>query len=175
MREKWSHIVAIFTGFLVVILVAAFAYVQNSAPTPNADTATDRATDRAGGVQPATGALDPQCIAAGREIYQQQECATCHAIAGQGNPRNPLDDVGARRSAQELRDWTIGADAVQEILSPRAFDRKQAYRHLPDEDLRVLVIFLQSLRPGIGGKAVLETTNPPVPVTADGNGCAAAP
>ena len=166
MREKWSRIIALLTGFLVVILVAAFAYVQNSAPAPDADTATDMA----GSVPPATVALDPQCIAAGREIYQQQKCAACHAIAGQGNPRNPLDDVGARRSVQELRDWIIGAEALREILSPRAFSRKQTYRSLPDEELRVLVIYLQSLRPDFETKEVVETTDTPVPVAAGENG-----
>ena len=39
----------------------------------------------------------------------QQACARCHSIAGKGNPRRPLDGVGARRNAAELRDWNIGA------------------------------------------------------------------
>src|SRR5688572_9788233 len=41
----------------------------------------------------------------GRLVYVTHDCASCHAIAGRGNPRHPLDGVGTRRSAEELRQY----------------------------------------------------------------------
>ena len=91
--------------------------------------------------------LDPKRIEAGQQIYKQQTCARCHSIAGQGNPRNSLDGVGARRTALELRDWIIGADVLHGELSTYASGVKQAYRKLPSDDLDALIIYMQSLRP----------------------------
>jgi mono/diheme cytochrome c family protein len=94
-------------------------------------------------VYPESGATDPERIAAGRRVYQQQTCARCHYLAGSGNPRNPLDGVGARRSPEELRDWIIGSAAVRELLPERVIKLKQAYQ-LSDDELDALVIYLQS-------------------------------
>lgn len=90
--------------------------------------------------------LDPKRVIAGQQIYQQQTCARCHSIAGQGNPRNPLDGAGARLSATELREWIIGADTLQDKLPGYAFRSKQKYKELPESDLDALVSYIQSLR-----------------------------
>ncbi|NOQ88262.1 MAG: c-type cytochrome [Gammaproteobacteria bacterium] len=143
MREKWARRIALLTGLLALLLAATFALIQN--PTETAVITESReqppSSKRRGVV-----ALDPKRIEAGQQIYNQQTCSRCHSIAGQGNPRNSLDGVGTRRTALELRDWIIGADAVQAELPAYASRLKQTYRKLSGDDLDVLIIYMQSLR-----------------------------
>jgi len=143
MREKWARRIAFLTGQLVLLLAVAFALIQNPLEPP--DTTESRAQAPPTELLESV-ALDPERIEAGRQVYGQQTCARCHSINGEGNPRNPLDGVGARRTAQELRDWITGADALQGALPERAFKLKQAYRELSGDDLDALIIYLQSLR-----------------------------
>ncbi|MDX2475847.1 MAG: cytochrome c [Gammaproteobacteria bacterium] len=129
MREKWARQIALLTGLLALLLAATFALIQN--PTETTVITESRGQPPASKQQDVV-ALDPKRIEAGLQIYKQQTCSRCHSIAGQGNPRNPLDGVGTRRTALELRDWIIGADVLQ--------------AELPDDDLDALIIYMQSLR-----------------------------
>lgn len=144
MREQWARRIARLTAQLVLLLAATFAIIQNPIETP--DTTESRQAPPPERLE--SNVLDPHRIKAGRQVYKQRACARCHSIAGKGNPRKPLDGVGARRSAEQLRDRIIGADALQRELPERAFKLKQAHRELPGDDLDALVIYLQSLRPG---------------------------
>lgn len=141
MREIWARRIAFLTGLMVLLLTVLFATIQNPVET----------TERGDAALPVdTGAAtapDAQFVMAGREVYRNAGCAQCHSIAGKGNPRNPLDGVGARLSTPDLKNWTIGTEAQRGQIPARIFQRKQAYRNLPEEDLRVLVIYLQSLHP----------------------------
>lgn len=143
MREQWARRIAILTGMLVLLLAVIFAFIQN--PLETSDTKTNKEqsfyTEQ---LEPAV--LNPERIEAGRQVYKQQTCARCHSIAGHGNPRYPLDGVGARRTALELRDWITGEDVLQEELPEYASKLKQRYRELPVDDLDALVIYMQSLR-----------------------------
>ena len=155
MREQWARRIALLTGQLVLLLAVTFAVIQNPIETPDTTERREPAspTDLLESI-----ALDPERIETGRQVYKQQTCARCHSIAGEGNPRNPLDDVGARRTAEELRAWITGADALQGALPGRAFKLKRAYRELSDDDLDALVIYMQSLR------LQITATVPAVPV-----------
>lgn len=130
MRKIWVRIVAATSGALVVLLAALFAWLQN----PSATTA------------PVAAPPDPEVAAAGRAVYAEQNCALCHAIAGEGNPRFPLDGVGSRHDAQALRDWILAQGEIEDNLSARAAAMKRAYRELPESDLEALVGYLQTLR-----------------------------
>jgi mono/diheme cytochrome c family protein len=35
------------------------------------------------------------------KVYADQKCATCHSIAGRGNAKGALDDIGSRLTADE--------------------------------------------------------------------------
>lgn len=132
MRELWVRIVAGITGALVLLLALAFAWLQ-SPPTPVAAPAMPAA------------ASPPALVEAGHAVYEAQGCAMCHAIAGEGNPRYPLDGVGGRRDAAELRDWILATGAAEEALPARAARMKQDYRALAGSELDALVAYLQSL------------------------------
>jgi mono/diheme cytochrome c family protein len=131
MREYLARWVAGVTLVLVLSLAAVFAWVQNPRPTaPPPET-------------PVAEHVDPERAAAGREVYEAQQCSRCHAIAGEGNPRSPLDGVGARHDAAEMRDWIVGADTVD--LSARVRGAKADYLELSDAELEALVAYMLTL------------------------------
>ncbi len=71
---------------------------------------------------------------------------TCHAIAGSGNPRYPLDGTGDRWTTEELPHWILGTGVAADELSTAVRRRKQRYQSLPPEDLNALVSYLSSLK-----------------------------
>ena len=101
MREQWARRIALLTGLMIFLMAVLFAVMQN--PIGSSDTTVGKEPLAPTELIKATS-LDPQDIEAGFQIYQQQTCARCHSIAGKGNPRNPLDDVGVRHNAQALRE-----------------------------------------------------------------------
>ena len=50
-------------------------------------------------------AQDEAQVKKGAEVYTAQKCQICHSIAGKGNKANPLDGVGKKLSADEIRQW----------------------------------------------------------------------
>jgi len=140
MREMLAKVLAMVTALVVTVLAAAFSLAQNG---------WDGRRDAAAPVRQAAA---PGPIEAGKLAYQRHGCARCHAIAGQGNPRSPLDGVGARRSAAEIRDWTVAAPGVSPRLAPGIAALKRRYADLPEAELAALVAYLESLRePPKGG------------------------
>lgn len=135
MRERWARALAIATGVMVLLLSAAIAAVMNQ---PSEETA-------AAAVAVASGP-DPQQISKGRTVYDENDCARCHSVAGQGSPRSPLDGVGSRLDREQLREWVTAAESVQEELSPRAVTAKQRYAELAEEPMAALLDYLGSLK-----------------------------
>lgn len=89
---------------------------------------------------------DPALVEKGRALYAENRCATCHSVARKGNPLDPQDEVGARLTAAELRQW---------IVDPRAMARKTkaarkppmpVFEALKPADVDALVAYLSSLR-----------------------------
>ena len=88
-----------------------------------------------------TTALDTTAqIAHGKRVYAAQRCRVCHSIAGDGNRRYPLDGIGSRLTAEDIRKWIV---APQE-MNPKV--RKRAYDKLPPADLEALILYLQCLK-----------------------------
>ena len=88
-----------------------------------------------------------QDAAKGAKVYTAQKCATCHAIAGKGNAKGPLDDVGSKLSAADIHQWIV--DPVGSATKAKA-TRKPVmtakYGSLPKEDVDALVAYLASLK-----------------------------
>ncbi len=84
-------------------------------------------------------------IAKGQQVYADQKCGLCHSIGDKGNKKGPLDGVGSKLSAAEIRLWMTDAKAMTaKIKSTRKPDMK-SYT-LPKEDLDALIAYLQSLK-----------------------------
>jgi mono/diheme cytochrome c family protein len=71
----------------------------------------------------------------------------CHAIAGKGNKANPLDGVGTKLSAADIRAWIITpVEMAAKTKSTRKPPMPNKYATLPAADLDALVAYMQSLK-----------------------------
>ena len=93
-------------------------------------------------------AQDEAQIKKGQEVYAAQKCQMCHAIAGKGSKTNPLDGVGKKLSAEDIR--RSGSSHPVEMTAKTKSTKKPPmpakYGSLPAADLDALVAYLQSLK-----------------------------
>ena len=83
----------------------------------------------------------------GEEVYAAQKCQICHAVAGKGNKMNPLDGVGAKLSADDIRQWiTHPTDMTAKTKSTKKPPMPNKYGSLPAADVDALVAYIQSLK-----------------------------
>lgn len=88
-----------------------------------------------------------QDVAKGAKVYADQKCSLCHSIAGKGNAKGPLDDVGSRLTADEIRQWILDPVAMTaKAKATRKPPMTAKYKALPKEDLDNLVAYLASLK-----------------------------
>lgn len=85
-------------------------------------------------------------VARGAKVYAEQKCTVCHAIAGKGNPKGPLDDAGARLSAEEIRLWIVDPVAMTAKTKAARKPPMKAYASLPKDELDALVAYVQNLK-----------------------------
>ena len=92
-------------------------------------------------------AQDTRQIEAGRKIYEAEGCAKCHMIAGRGNRMFPLDGVGSKLSAEDIKRWLTHTAQMEDAL-PKAPAIKMSTRKYDfnDADLKAIVAFLTSLK-----------------------------
>ena len=89
------------------------------------------------------GAQDAK--ARGEQIFADQKCSACHAIAGKGNSKGPLDDVGSKLSAADIRQWiTNPKEMTVKMNATRKPEMKQF--NLPKDDVDALVAYLGTLK-----------------------------
>ena len=82
---------------------------------------------------------------AGEKLFADQKCAVCHSIAGKGNVKGPLDDVGSRLPAADLSAWLTDAKAMTvKTKAPRKPEMK-AYT-LEKNEVDALVAYLLTLK-----------------------------
>ena len=93
----------------------------------------------------AAGTAAAQDPAQGQKLFVDQHCNLCHSIAGKGNVKGSLDDVGSKLSADEIRMWITDAKGMTEKTKP---ERKPAMRQysLPKADVDALVAYLSKLK-----------------------------
>ena len=83
--------------------------------------------------------------AKGEKVFTDQKCSLCHSVAGKGNAKGPLDDVGSKLKADEIRMWITDAKGMTaKVKATRKPEMKQYT--LPKEDVDALVAYLSSLK-----------------------------
>lgn len=83
----------------------------------------------------------------GMQVFAAQKCNVCHSIAGKGMKKGPLDDVGSRLSAAEIKQWITDPVAMAEKRQPKSTRKPpMTKRALPAEDVDTLVAFLSGLK-----------------------------
>ncbi len=99
------------------------------------------------GVFAAPASAQDAKIEKGMQVFTVQKCSLCHAIAGKGNAKGSLDDIGTKLTPDVIRQWIV--DPVAMAAKQKA-DRKppmpSKYASLPKEDLDALVAYLSSLK-----------------------------
>lgn len=92
------------------------------------------------------GVANAQDNARGIAVYGEQKCSLCHSIAGKGNPKGALDDVGSKLSADDIKAWITTPKEMAEKSKSERKPPMKAYPNLPAADLSALVGYLQSLK-----------------------------
>lgn len=93
------------------------------------------------------GVASAQDTAKGAKVYADQKCSLCHAIAGKGSAKGPLDDVGSKLKPEEIREWILDpVGMTAKAKATRKPPMPAKYKTLPKEDLDALVAYLASLK-----------------------------
>ena len=88
-----------------------------------------------------------QDVKKGEQVYAAQKCSTCHAIAGKGKKTNPLDGVGAKLSADEIKQWIVDPKGMTaKAKSTKKPPMPAKYDKLPAADIDALVAYMASLK-----------------------------
>ena len=80
----------------------------------------------------------------GAAVYAASKCATCHALDGKGMAKGPLDGIGSKLTADEIRAWIVTPAEMSKKANATRKPPMKAYASLPKEDLDALVAFLAS-------------------------------
>lgn len=83
--------------------------------------------------------------ARGAQVFTDQKCSLCHSIAGKGNAKGPLDDVGSKLKADEIRAWITDAKSMTAKTHATRKPEMKQYS-LPKDDVDALVAYLSSLK-----------------------------
>jgi mono/diheme cytochrome c family protein len=92
-------------------------------------------------------AQDAAQVKKGEGVYAAQKCSVCHQIAGKGNKMNPLDKVGTKLSAAEIKAWIVTpTEAAAKAKSTKKPPMPAKYGTLAAADLDALVAYMRSLK-----------------------------
>lgn len=81
----------------------------------------------------------------GMKAFAAQKCSVCHSIAGKGNAKGKLDDVGAKLTAAEIKQWIV--DPVTMTAKAKATRKPpMKAKAMPPEDVDALVAYLSTLK-----------------------------
>ena len=98
------------------------------------------------GIPAPAGAQDAKLVQQGEKVYAEQKCSMCHSIAGKGNQKGPLDDVGSRLSEEDIRQWLISPRVMTEKSKSTRKPLMPAYTKLSADQLNALVAYMRSLQ-----------------------------
>ena len=88
-----------------------------------------------------------QDAAAGEKVYAAQKCSMCHSIAGKGGKSSPLDGVGTKLTAAQIKEWIVDPiTAAKTHSSTKKPPMPKKYDKLPAADIDALVAYMASLK-----------------------------
>jgi len=93
----------------------------------------------------AVSAAAQESKAAGEKVYAEQKCSVCHSIAGKGNTKGALDEVGSKLTSDEIRAWLTDAKGMTEKTKAARKPVMKAYT-LSKEDVDALVAYLSAMK-----------------------------
>jgi len=98
----------------------------------------------AGGAWPAM-AQDAK-VAKGEAVFTAQKCSLCHAVAGKGNKKFPLDGLGKTLTADVVKLWLKDPKAAAAKTGKTGTPAMKSYAALAADDVDALVAYMLSLK-----------------------------
>jgi mono/diheme cytochrome c family protein len=99
-----------------------------------------------GVLTPATADAQTAAVDHGLKVYASSKCSMCHSVAGKGNAKGILDDVGTKLSAEEIRLWLVDPEAMRVKTKAERKPLMKSFAALNKADLDGLVAYLQTLK-----------------------------
>ena len=97
--------------------------------------------------KPVAAAGQDDAVKKGAQVYAAQKCQTCHSIAGKGGKANPLDGVGKKLSADDIKAWIVTpTEMTKKSGSTKKPPMPNKYSKLPAADIDAMVAYLASLK-----------------------------
>jgi mono/diheme cytochrome c family protein len=85
-------------------------------------------------------------VSAGEKLFAAQKCSMCHAVAGKGNVKHPLDGVGKTITADMAKLWLTDPKAAEVKAGRKAVPPMKSFASLPAADIDALVAYVLSLK-----------------------------
>jgi mono/diheme cytochrome c family protein len=83
----------------------------------------------------------------GKQVFTAQKCAMCHSIGDTGNKKGPLDDVGSKLKAEDIRQWLLAPAVQAEKAKATRKPAMPSYASkLSKDELDSLVSYLETLK-----------------------------
>ena len=143
MREKNAIVVAVLTVCFAIGVSTFFAWKHNVSVVEGPPTLSGSGKSDASAQSEPASTNEP--VLPGAAIYDAKHCGTCHSIKGVGNPRYPLDGVGARLNRAELGDAIVGTGSAAAKMSGAVRQRKARYTEMPEDEMSKLIDYLSRL------------------------------
>ena len=97
------------------------------------------------GLASVAAAQDP--VQKGEELFTSEKCTMCHSVAAKGNKKFPLDGVGGKLSAADIKEWIVNPDAMEaKQTGPKPVIKMKSFKSLPAADIDALVAYMGSLK-----------------------------
>jgi len=93
----------------------------------------------------ASAAAQDAKVAKGGKLFVDQKCGLCHSIGDKGNKKGPLDGVGTKLKADEIREWLVDAKGMTAKTKAARKPEMKAFT-LPKDDVDALVAYLATLK-----------------------------
>lgn len=92
-----------------------------------------------------TAAAQDAKVKKGMQVFATQKCSQCHSIAGKGNAKGKMDDIGGKLTPEEIREWIV--DPVG-MAAKNKKDRKPPMKKkaVSAEEVDALVVYLSTLK-----------------------------
>jgi mono/diheme cytochrome c family protein len=82
----------------------------------------------------------------GQQVFEAQKCTLCHSVAGKGNAKGPLDGVGSKYSAADLKLWITNPAEMGKKHNATRKPPMKSFASLAAADIDALVAYLQTLK-----------------------------
>jgi mono/diheme cytochrome c family protein len=81
----------------------------------------------------------------GMQVYAAQKCSKCHSIAGKGNAKGKMDDIGNQLTPAEIKEWILDPVAM---AAKNKKDRKPPMKKpsISASDVDAIVAYFSTLK-----------------------------